>query len=285
MKLKDVLTKSIDFFRDKKIESPRLEAELLIAFALKMKRMDLYLKYEQPLSEPEIQACRDIIRRRSTGEPVAYITNEKGFFGHNFFVKSGVLIPRPETELIVENAESYFKNQKNENLKFLDLGGGSGCIGLTLLKLFPEATLDVVEFHPPALDCIRENIQRLGVENRVEILAQKVEDVNWSSSAQKYDAIVSNPPYIDQNDPEVQKEVRQFEPHEALFAADQGLALVKSWSKLTVPCLKDKGLMMFEMGYTQGEAVKNHFDALKEFSRIEIVKDLAELDRFVKAVK
>ena len=114
MLLKEVLTKSIQFFKDKKIESARLDAELLIAHALKMDRISLYVKYEQPLTETEVQACREYIRRRSLGESVAYIIEEKGFFGEVFKVIPGVLVPRPETEHLVEQVIKFIEKNKIE---------------------------------------------------------------------------------------------------------------------------------------------------------------------------
>ena len=141
MKLKEVLDKSIQFFKDKKFESARLDAELLISHALKLERMQLYLKFDSPLTEKEVSDCREVVRRRSQGEPVAYITEEKGFYGLTFKVGPGVLIPRPETELLVEQALEFIKQNKLEAPKILDLGAGTGCIGFSILKNIPQATL------------------------------------------------------------------------------------------------------------------------------------------------
>ena len=145
MKLNEVLNKSIQFFKDKKIESARLDAELLISHGLKIDRMSLYLKFDQPLTEIEISSCRELIRRRSLGEPVAYIVQEKGFYGLSFFVEHGVLVPRPETETIVDEVLAFVKKEKIENPKILDLGAGSGCIGLSILKNISTAKLVAVE--------------------------------------------------------------------------------------------------------------------------------------------
>lgn len=284
MNLKDVLTKTIEFFREKKLDSPRLDAELLIAHALKLNRIDLYLKYEQPLSEIEIQNCRDVVKRRSLGEPVAYITEEKGFFGHNFFIQNGVLIPRPETETLIELVLEFFKDRKTESLNFLDLGGGSGCIGLTLAKEFLNSQVTIVEFSKKPLDCILKNRDLLGLTDRVQIIDSTAE-VFLNAMNSTFDGIFSNPPYIDEADPLVEPSVRKFEPHEALFAENQGLKLIYDWSKLSAPKLKLPGLMIFEIGHQQGDAVKKHFDALQKFSSTNIIKDLSGLDRFIKAVR
>lgn len=282
MILKDILSKSIQFLKDKGFEQPRLEAEILISEALKIRRLDLYLKYEQPLSENEVQNCRDILKRRLTGEPVAYITGDKGFYGFNFKVKKGVLIPRPETELLVEYVEKFFSAKKQEPLQFLEMGFGSGCIGLSLLKLFPQSHLVAIEMSDVAYNCALENAQELQVRDRLQLIHSKVEDADFSSF-QKFDAIVSNPPYIAYDDVDVQKSVKDFEPHEALFAQDYGLELLKAWSLKSEAYLKADGLMMFEMGYKQGEQMKSFFSNLN-LKNIEIIKDLSGLDRFVKGV-
>lgn len=279
MRLKDVLTKSIQFFKDKKIESSRLDAELLIAHALKMDRVSLYVKYEQPLSENEVQICRDYIRRRSLGEPVAYITEEKGFFGQVFKVLPGVLIPRPETEHLVEEALKFIETHKIENPKILDLGAGTGCIGLSILKQISSATLVSVDKSEKAIQNIHLNIKKFGLEDRVEVFPSEVEQLNFSST--KFDCILSNPPYIDRNDPQIDPDVKKYEPDAALFAENNGLLLLKNWSKLSVNSLNVPGLMAFEMGHLQGPEMKSHFESLKMFTEVKIVKDLSGKDRII----
>lgn len=279
MRLKDVLTKSIQFFKDKKIESYRLDAELLIAHALKMDRVSLYIKYEQPLSDSEVQICREFVRRRSLGEPVAYIIEEKGFFGQVFKVLPGVLIPRPETEHVVEETLKFIETYKIENPRILDLGAGTGCIGLSILKQTSSATLMCVDKSEKAIQNIHLNIKKLGFEDRVEVFPAAVEELDLSR--QKFDCVVSNPPYIDKNDPEVERDVKKYEPEIALFAENNGLLSLKNWSKLSVSYLNKPGFMAFEMGYLQGSEMKSHFEALNVFAQVKIVKDLAGKDRVI----
>ncbi len=284
MQLNDVLNKSIQFFKDKKIESARLDAELLISHALKIDRMSLYLKFDQPLSEIEITACREFIRRRSLGEPVAYIVQEKGFYGLNFFVEKGVLVPRPETELIVDEVLAFVKKEKIENPKILDLGAGTGCIGFSILKNIPSAQLIAVEKSELAQNIFLKNAQALNLNDRVTLIKSDVESIDFLK-LEKFDCIVSNPPYIDLTDSRVQKSVRDFEPEMALFANDRGFAFLKSWSNLTKQNLTENGLMMFEMGLDQGFEMKAHFQNLNAFKNISVLKDLSGLDRFIKAVR
>lgn len=283
MRLNEVLSKTIQFFKDKQYEVPRLEAELLISHALKIPRIQLYVKYDQPLTEAEVSLCREYVKRRVAGEPVAYITEEKGFYGLNFKVKSGVLIPRPETELIVDDVlKNIEKNKPNQEVQILDLGTGSGCIGLSIIKNAPLAKLVAIEKSEIAFKVAQENCALLGLEDRSIIINSPVESVDFTRFG-LFDYIVANPPYIDVQDTQVEVNVRKYEPEGALFAGDQGYELLKRWIKLSLKLLKPNGLMLFEMGSTQGLAMKNYVESLGNYSDIEILKDLAGLDRIIKA--
>jgi release factor glutamine methyltransferase len=280
MILKEVFEKTVQFFKDKKIETARLDAELLLSHVLKIDRLQLYLKYDQPLKEDEIVACREAVRRRGLGEPVAYITGEKGFYGENFFVGAGVLVPRPETELLVEEALKFIKEKNILNPKILDLGAGTGCIGYSILKNTPEARLMSVEKSPQAFEFLKKNQAHLDLQNRSEVI---LADALIYDTNNKFDVIVANPPYIAGNDSLMQESVKKFEPHEALFSADNGYRDIESWSKKFRTNLGSPGVMLFEMGHLQGEKLKSFFSSLG-FSDVQILKDLSGLDRAVKAV-
>lgn len=282
MKLNDVLQKTIQFFKYKNFETPRLDAELLIAHALKIPRIQLYVKFDSPLTEAEVNLCREFVKRRTAGEPVAYIIEEKGFYGHLFKVKHGVLIPRPETEMIVDAVLADFKKHPKDHVRILDLGAGTGCIGLSILKHIPLAKLVTVEKSAEAFALVKENIESLELGARTEAIHADVESLNISDLGE-FDYIVSNPPYIDVNDTQVEANVRQYEPSLALFADDTGLFALKSWPTKFAPCLKAEGLMLFEMGHTQGNAMKKHFTDIPKFKEVTVLKDLSGLDRIIKA--
>ncbi|MFN3453713.1 MAG: peptide chain release factor N(5)-glutamine methyltransferase [Pseudobdellovibrio sp.] len=283
MRLNEVLSKTIQFFKDKQYEVPRLEAELLISHALKIPRIQLYVKYDQPLTEAEVSLCREYVKRRVAGEPVAYITEEKGFYGLNFKVKSGVLIPRPETELIVDDVlKNIGKNKPNQEVQILDLGTGSGCIGLSIIKNAPLAKLVAIEKSEIAFKMAQENCALLGLEDRSIIINSPVESVDFTRFG-LFDYIVANPPYIDVHDTQVEVNVRKYEPEGALFAGDQGYEHLKRWTEIALKLLKPNGLVLFEIGSTQGAAMKNYVESLGNYSDIEILKDLAGLDRIIKA--
>lgn len=280
MKLNEVLTKTINFFKDKKIESYRLDAELLIAHALKKPRISLYLDYEKPLSEEEVSLCREYVKRRSQGEPVAYIIGEKGFFGHIFQVLPGVLIPRPETEILVETVIEFCKQKQLTLPRFLDMGSGTGCIGLTLLKEISDSQLVSIEMSEIAQKNTELNRLKMNLIDRCDLIKSKVEDVQFEKLG-AFDCIVSNPPYIDHEDNQVEENVRKYEPATALFAENKGLSFLQNWSKLTKDSLGKPGLMIFEMGYQQGQPMKKFFEDLAFFDEVKVIQDLSGLDRFI----
>lgn len=283
MKIKDVFEKSVKFLKDKKFENPRLDAELLISHALQIERMQIYLKYDQPLSEAEIQNCREAIKRRGLGEPVAYITNEKGFFGETYVVGEGVLIPRPETELIVEGALNFIKENAISNPRILDLGAGTGCIGFSILKNCETATLVSIEKSSEAFKYLLINQSRLKLEKRSELIFGDVMATKFTD--QRYDIIVANPPYISENDLQTEINVKKYEPHQALFAGDEGFSDLLAWSQKFKDQLGKPGMMLFEMGYQQGPRLKQHLEGFNLFLSVEIVKDLSGLDRLIRCTQ
>lgn len=291
MKLKDILDKTTTFLRDKKIESPRLEAELLLAHGLKLQRIELYLKFDQPLKEDELVILRDLVRRRAQGEPVAYIMGYRDFYKYRFIVNSAVLIPRPETEHIVEDVLNWSQSKKG-TLGIIDLGAGSGCLGLTLLKELPEARLVLVDISEEALKVSQENAKALDVSERVRFVCADASDGDVILSAykevtgkEKIDILVSNPPYIATHDENVEPGVKKFEPSLALYAEDEGLALLKSWSQLYSGHLQQPGLMLMEMGRTQGQAMWDFYSDLKVFDDVRVLKDLSGHDRIIRGEK
>lgn len=291
MKLKEVLDKTIAFFKDKKFETPRLDAELLIAHGLKLERIQLYMKYDQPLNETELATCRELVRRRITGEPVAYILGYRDFFGHRFEVNSATLIPRPETEHLVEEVQKFAKD-KDKAWTVLDLGCGSGCIGLSILMELPLAKLITVDVSAKALEVARRNAESLGVLDRVQFIEADAGNADLvMESFKKFmgqdalDILVSNPPYIADGDPGVEENVKKFEPNSALYAEENGLALLKSWSSSYVGFLSPAALVVMEMGLTQGSEMKTHFEKLGPFNEVRVIKDLSGHDRVIYGVK
>lgn len=287
MKLKEVLDKTIKFFQEKGFDTPRLDAELLLAHALKVERIQLYLKFDQPLKDNELTEARELVKRRSLGEPVAYILGEKGFFNSVFKVGPGVLVPRPETEHVVEEAIEWLKKQKDESIVIVDLGCGSGCLGLSIIKEEPRAQLFAVDISDKAIEYSTQNAELLGLKDRSTFIKANADEAEVVLSAiknqgfDKIHVLVSNPPYIGEDDPEVEKNVKAFEPAEALFAGKQGYSKLQAWSKSYLPFLSEPGLMLMEMGYKQGPEMKKYFQDLK-FDSVVVRKDFSGHDRVIK---
>jgi release factor glutamine methyltransferase len=279
MKIKEVLDKTIQFFKDKKMESARLEAEWLIGAGLGLDRVQLYLKFDQPLKEDELAKLREMVKRRISGEPLAYITGSRGFYGLDFQVTKDVLIPRPETETLVEKALDYIKTVQSDEIQIVDLGSGSGCIGLTLAKKDSRVKVTLVDVSGEALKIARLNADKLSVQDQCQFIESDAANF-LSQTTQQFDLILANPPYIDLKDLHVEENVKKFEPNLALFA-DGGTSLLKKWSAAAPTRLKNKSLMMMEMGFDQGPQMKSHFEELNSFEKVEVLKDLSGHERVI----
>ncbi len=283
MLLGEILQKTTSFFKEKKIETARLDAELLIADALNLKRIDLYIKFEYPLTETEIQKCRDHVRRRAQQEPVAYILEKKDFFKESFKVKKGVLVPRPETEGLVEEALAWIQRNSLSAPYIADFGSGSGCVGLSILKeMSDQGRLVGVDASELAIENSRENGMKLELKN-FEFIKARIQDFDFGEKP--FDVVVANPPYIAKEDSNIQEDVKKFEPHEALFAEDEGYKEIADWAQVAARILRPGGLVAFEIGATQAQKAKKIFADTGQFVLIRSEKDLAGLDRFVFAEK
>lgn len=286
--VQEILTKTAEFFKSKKVDSPRLEAEILLSEALKWDRIQLYLKFDQPLSEGELDLARGWVRRRAQGEPLAYILGKKFFFRSSFKVNSSVLIPRPETETIVEYSVEKCSSKKQESLKILDLGSGTGCIGLSLLRELPNAECTFVDLSAEALAVAKENAESLALTERSHWVNGEYgysAEVEAKVQAQgPFDIIVSNPPYLEPGDSRIENSVLQFEPHVALFAKDKGFDLIERWAALAEPMLSPRGFVVFEIGLDHGQRAVQHLSQVG-FSEVSLLKDLSGVERFVTGFK
>jgi len=218
--LMDVLRLSTTYLGDHGSSSARLDSELLCAQALGLGRLDLYLQFDRPLDEHELTAIRELVRRRGRGEPVAYITGSREFYGRSFAVTPDVLVPRPETETLVERALALLRMlvDGSEPARVADLGTGSGCIAITLAAQTPDIEVVATDLSSPALEVARANAQRLDA-------AVTFVECSWADALSgHFDLIVSNPPYVTTAELEsVDRDVRDFEPHAALLGGDLGL--------------------------------------------------------------
>lgn len=279
MTIDQALRSAADEFRSQNVSSsPRLDAELLLGSVLKKSKTELMLERSKELTTTEMTAFLALVERRKTLESIAYILGEREFYKSTFQVGPGVLVPRPETELIVEDVAEFSKARLVK--KILDLGVGSGCLGLSCLVDNSEATLVGVEISEAALGFAKKNAKALGLESRVQWIHGDVDVVRSTLPAGDFDVVVSNPPYIGR-DEEIDPGVKKFEPHGALFSENRGLEHLQSWAKVAIQCLKPGGLMVFEIGAGQGAEILSFFEKTRAFEDLRIKQDLAGLDRRV----
>ncbi|MBQ0067056.1 MAG: peptide chain release factor N(5)-glutamine methyltransferase, partial [Phascolarctobacterium sp.] len=261
------------------IDSPRVDAEILLAKVLNCNRIKLYIDQDKPLSKQELAMMHGFVERRATYEPVSYILGEKGFMQDVFNVTPAVLVPRPETELLVERVAKLFDNKKA--LIFLDIGTGSGAIILSLLKLFPNARATAADISTDALAVAQTNAEKLKVADRVNFVKS---DIYSGVDRQRFDVIVSNPPYIPTQDLKILDEDVKKEPQIALDGGADGLVFYRRIINEAGLYLNADGLLALEIGIDQGEAVAN-LCRQAGFKIVRIVKDYAGIDRNILAAK
>lgn len=281
-------------FLQGKSPSARLDAEVIIADVLECARTDLYVHSKKELAPNDLQECLQKIERRIQGEPVSYITNKKDFLNYTFFVQEGVLIPRPETELLVEYILHWVEEQKEQKEFWaLDIGCGSGCIGISLLKEVFKMKVVANDISDKAIETTRQNAEALEVKDKIEIIQKNADLLSFKDFdylkekgfGGLFDVVVSNPPYIARDDEAIEANVKKFEPDEALFCENQGLEKIQKWTNLAGSILKDKGLWIFEIGATQGPAAFKIVSESGFFEDIEVAQDYSSKDRFVIAFK
>lgn len=252
-------------------DSAEIDAELLMCHVLDKPRSFLFTWPEYELSVTQTQQFLDWIGQRVEGRPVAYLTGHREFFGHDVLVSEDTLIPRADTELLVETVLE--KLPPDSPQRVADLGTGTGAIAISLALARPLWQLDAVDFTVAILDLVQRNVDRLGASN-VRLLQS-----NWCARLDgQYDAIVSNPPYIAEQDRHLELGDVRFEPRSALVAGDDGLDDIRSIISQAITKLKPGGLLAFEHGYDQGEAVRALMQAAG-LARIETRIDLGGNDR------
>jgi release factor glutamine methyltransferase len=262
----------------KGIDEARTNAELLLADILNCKRLDLYLQFERPLQEDEKKKYREFISRRSKFEPLQYILGHTEFYGRKFNVYPSVLIPRPETEELIELIIE--QNKSGSNLKILDIGTGSGNISITLAKELPGGDVVSIDISDDALETAKENAELNSVDGNLKLLNQSVLDDSIFDIGQ-FDIIVSNPPYVSKEDfNDLQNEIKKFEPVSAVTDNGDGLKFYKRISSISKDLLEENGKIYFEVGVDMAGNVKQIME-MNGLKNIQIVKDYAGIERIV----
>ncbi|MBW7893996.1 MAG: peptide chain release factor N(5)-glutamine methyltransferase [Opitutaceae bacterium] len=272
----EIIKRTTDFLAGKGVENARLNAELLVGHALGLKRMQLYMLFERPLSEPELETIRPLVRRRGAREPLQYIVGEMEFFGVNLKIDRRALIPRPETEhllaLITEKLSAA-------PARILDLGTGSGAIALGLARHYPEAKVTAFDVSAEAVELTRENIARNQLADRVTALQS-----DWFSAldaAARFELVVSNPPYLTAAEAaDTAAEIRQYEPSLALTPGVTGMEALTPIIAGARDRLETGGWLALETGIAQHAALAAQL-AAQGYTGFESVADLTGRPRFV----
>lgn len=274
----DLLALTTAYFAEKGIPTPRLDSEVLLAYAFSTDRLGLYLRYGRIVPESVLEVFRSLVRRRVAREPVAYITGEKEFYGLSFRVTRDVLVPRPETELLVEHFVSRVR--KDLASRVLDVGTGSGIIAVAVATELPESFVVATDISASALVVARENAQRHHVTSRIEFRCGDLLDV--LQSGETFDAVLANLPYIPTGEFKLlEPEVTQYEPRLALDGGEDGLTLIRRLVKAVPVALKPGGWLALEIGAGQGEAVAEQIQRTDAFEPPTRIPDYAGIERFV----
>jgi release factor glutamine methyltransferase len=275
----ELITETTGYFKKKGIESARLDAELLLAHCLGIERIQLYIAFERALTEAELAAYRELVKRRAAGEPVAYLIGYREFWSVKIRVQHGVLIPRPETELLVEEGIKLLTACDRE-AAVLELGTGSGAIAIALAKEMKNSMLYAEDISSAALDVARQNISEQGLQERIRLVCG-----NGTTPFKRcalFDLIISNPPYIcSRAISTLAPEIKDHEPLQALDGGDDGLAFYRQWISQMPPLLRKDGWVVLEIGAEQSEEVSRLFRGAGSFAEIAVKKDHAGHNRAV----
>jgi len=278
MTYNEAYRKGIQILKNAGTEAPASDAGVLLCHAANCERVFLYAHGDSELDDGILQIYQQMLDKRARGCPLQYITGTQEFMSLTFEVCPGVLIPRQETELLVETVIDACKNERAE---ILDMCTGSGCIAVSLARYMPGCSVTAADKMEQAIAAARKNALKNGVAERVHIVQS---DLFSCIPQKKYDFIVSNPPYIRSEDINgLQREVREFEPVEALDGGSDGLFFYREIIGKAPAYLADKGMLAFETGYDQAGDVVSLMISDGRYSDINILKDLAGIDRVVTA--
>jgi release factor glutamine methyltransferase len=287
MTLLEVLQSTTEYFKKRKIDNPRLNAEHLLAHAFGRTRMELYLEFERLLTESELAPLRELIRRRGEGEPLQHLLGTVEFCGNVFKIDNRAMVPRPETEELVELLVSAIGDQppsfdsgepRKSAIRILDVGTGSGVIALSLVAKFPEVQILAVDVSDDALSLAAENAAKLGLTDRIRFQKNDLlENLN-----ERFDLIVANLPYIAMQDRQLLSREVLHDPEVALFGGERGDEIIRKLIEQAPSRLNPGGLLALEIGLGQAEELER-FLREKNYHDIETKRDYAGIPRFLLA--
>lgn len=281
MQLREALAAAVDRLTANDVGSPRMNAEMLLMFALGCDRTHLYSHPERELNSDEQSRYDEVVAQRASGYPAQYIIGHQEFWGMDFVVSPAVLIPRPETEHLIETViEIMERSDSPKGPKMIDVGTGSGAIAIALAKEFPDADVSAVDISPAALEIACANAVRLGFErvkfSESDVLAGVVRDAS-------FDFVISNPPYVGLREADkVQDVVKKYEPHTAVFAGEEGLDIIRLLIPQAREALREGGWLLIEIGFSMEAAV---LALVNDWREVRSVPDLAGIPRVIVARK
>lgn len=268
--------KIIEITKDYKIAY--IETQILISHSLNLSKTKLISNALIELNENEINKIETLINRRLNFEPIAYITNKKEFYGIDFYVNNSVLIPRAETEELIDLVKDYIKKNSEKNISICDIGAGCGNIAITLKKLFENADITAIEISEKAMQVIKKNCDNI-LQNKNSINIINADALSFTPK-NKFDIIVSNPPYVALKDKDNLQRDLYFEPENALYSGYDGMDFYRNFFNIIDRYLKYNGAFFFEIGFNQGKELINICESFN-IKNVEIKKDLSGKDRFL----
>ena len=281
-------------FADKDIDSPRLSAELLLSGVLVMKRIELYTQFDKPVVKQQLDSLHDLVKRAGQNEPIAYLVGKTEFYSLEINVTPDCMVPRPETELLVERAIEFLRTRPGTQF-VCDLCTGSGCIAVAIGRNYPDARIIATDICDAALAVAAGNVEKHQLKERITLLCGDLFDPIISGldvnklvpdSDRGFDLIVCNPPYVSTDEYEkLDRNVKDYEPKIALFAGVDGLDIYRRIIERADEFLKPDTALMLEIGYAQGQAVRQLLEQTGAFAEIKIEKDLHNNDRIATAKK
>lgn len=282
MKIKEMLSEANKLLKNSGIDSYILDSQLILSFVLNMDKLSIFMNKEKEIDEDKCKYFFQLISMRVKKMPVKYITKQSEFMGIDFYIEPGVLIPRPDTEILVETVLNDIREKNYRTL--CDVCCGSGVIGLSIAKLADSIDVDCSDISDTAYKVTSINAEKLKLEKKVKVYKSNLMEFAFDKN-KKYDVIVSNPPYIKSSViPTLMEDVKDYEPYIALCGGTDGLDFYRKITEQGKVLLNPGGLLAFEIGYDQNEQVENIMKS-NGFHHIVILKDLGDNYRVVKGIK
>ena len=286
--IKRLLEWTTNYLGENGSESARLDAEILLAESIGCERIDLYTRFADVPGEESLTRYRSMVKSRADGTPVAYLVGYQGFFSLSFQVNDSVLIPRPETEMLVIKALDLLKersesDQNAGNAKLIDIGTGSGNIAISIARHWKECEVTAVDISTDALDVARKNAETYQLFDRITFQESNLFEAIEPQT--RFDFVVSNPPYIARDDPEVEPGVRNFEPHIALFAGEDGMEVIAPLATDAIQFLNPGGYLLIEISPFIETKCVELLESIDGFHEVQIKNDLSNLPRVAIARK